>query len=111
MALDAFEQSTNFSSSLALAPLGEPCAQVQSKDAQIVSGRHYLKKRMFGSGRVMPLMISNLNPAQVSDRMRALGCPKRKSRRLGQCFDYSGVGGLLEDDQVRRYIFDHFSQT
>src|SRR6185503_6085113 len=67
MPFDAFEQSSNLSCPPPLAPFRENGAQVKPEDAQFASLRNDLQEGMFRARRMMPLVMGNLDSADIAD--------------------------------------------
>src|SRR5688572_2732559 len=83
---------------------------MQAKDASLAALKHDFHKRMFGPGRIMPLMVDDWDAAEISDRVSPLSRSKWKLRCFGKSFDYSGISGLLENHQIGRHIFYNLCQ-
>src|SRR2546423_2306233 len=103
---NALQQGANLAGAPPLAPLRKDRAQVQPEDARRAARRHDLKERMFRARRVVPLVMRDLDAADVADGMRPAGGPERRAGGFGDCFDDARVNRFLKDHQVGRDLAD-----
>ncbi len=74
---------------------------MKSKNSRLAAGNNNFEEGMFSPGRIVPLVVLNLEPADVTDGVATPGSPEWQPRRGSEAADHVGVDGLLENDEIR----------
>src|SRR4030095_17160986 len=84
---------------------------MQAKDSCFTAVGNDFQERMFGTRRIMPFVMGDLNPTDESYRVRTLSRAVRSSRVSCQALDHQRIGCFLENDQVGLDCANHLCQS
>ena len=98
---DRLEERADLVAPLPLAPIGEPGAQVQTKQPYRWFFDFDFEKSVLGVTREMPIVFGDWQSAQKTCRVINAGIPMRHPGELGEFSDDQPIGCFLQEHNVR----------
>src|SRR5205085_99089 len=98
---NSIEQRAQFLPAFALGPLGKPRYEMQAEDPAFHPFEGELEEGVTRQRGMVPLLVRNWNPRQVTHGVVGTGPPVRQAGFLGESLDDTWIRRLLQQHHVR----------